>query len=235
MNNKIKFTNKLSTQIDEKYYPKPAIKEIPKWYKDAPGNREDLVEVENYAHPITGTIKQCIPIMDSITSGYIIFSPIDLIISQVKGEPYYEWYGPNNNFIEWHPKDQGAGHPAANTNFIPKWTNPWSIKTPEGYSCLFAHPAHRDDLPFKSMTAIVDTDKHISPVNFVFTLKDPKFEGLIPAGTPIIQVYPFKRDSWKMEIGNLEDKEESARFEWRVAKHSSLRYKHNSWTRKDYQ
>lgn len=233
MSNIIKFTAKYD--VDKEYYPKPAIKEIPKWYKDAPGNIEDdFSHIKKIAHPITGTIKQCIPVMDSITSGYIIVSRSDLIITQIEGQPFYEWYDESKKFIEWHPKQQAENHPAINTNFIPKWENAWTITTPKGYSCLFTHPAHRDDLPFKSMTAIVDTDKHFAPVNFTFTLKDPKFEGIIPAGTPIIQVYPFKREEWKMEFGNSEDKKRSHIFEWRIGKHSSLRYKHNSWTRKDY-
>jgi hypothetical protein len=237
MSNLITFTNKWDSEIDKKYYPRPAIKDIPLWYRDSFGSMSDeqlKSVVEDYVHPITGTIKQCIPVMDSITSGYLIYSPVDLIISQLHGEPYYEWYGDTKNFIEWHPKIQAGEHPEANTEFIPKWINPWSISTLKGYSCLFTHPLHRDDLPFKSMSGIVDTDKHISPVNFVFTLKDPKFTGLIPAGTPIVQVFPFKRESWEMKIGNKEDKEKSKIFEWKVAKHSSLRYKHNSWTRKDY-
>jgi hypothetical protein len=37
----------------------------------------------------------------------------------------------------------------------------------------------------------------MQPVNFPFTLNDPDFEGLIPAGTPIAQAIPFKRTSWR--------------------------------------
>jgi hypothetical protein len=35
-------------------------------------------------------------------------------------------------------------------------------------------------------------------------LKDPNWRGLIPAGTPIAQVIPFKRENYKMEISNEE-------------------------------
>jgi hypothetical protein len=30
-------------------------------------------------------------------------------------------------------------------------------------------------------------------------------DGLIPAGTPIMQVIPFKRDEWEMQIGSQEE------------------------------
>jgi hypothetical protein len=52
------------------------------------------------------------------------------------------------------------------------------------------------------MPGIVDTDTYNAAVNFPFVLNEPnKFEGLIPAGTPIAQVIPFKREFWEMSIG----------------------------------
>jgi hypothetical protein len=36
-------------------------------------------------------------------------------------------------------------------------------------------------------------------------INDPKFEGIIPKGTPIAQVIPFKRENWNMEFGSEED------------------------------
>ena len=36
-------------------------------------------------------------------------------------------------------------------------------------------------------------------------LNDPKFEGMIPAGTPMAQVIPFKREDWKMTIGSQDE------------------------------
>jgi len=82
------------------------------------------------------------------------------------------------------------------------------------------------------MPGIVDTDKYFAPVNFPFVINDPKFEGLIPKGTPIAQVIPFKRDGWKMKIGNKDNIKEmknivtklrnfifdSYKNQWRVAK-----------------
>jgi hypothetical protein len=39
-------------------------------------------------------------------------------------------------------------------------------------------------------------------------INDPMFEGLIPKGTPVAQVIPFKRDKWKMKIGSKKEIEE---------------------------
>jgi len=92
----------------------------------------------------------------------------------------------------------------------PKWHNPWGIKTPPGYSCLFVQPLHRESV-FTIMPGIVDTDTYNNPVNFPFVLNDTKFQGIIPAGTPIAQVIPFKRDSWRMSLGGEEDVKQSKR------------------------
>ena len=58
---------------------------------------------------------------------------------------------------------------------------------------------------FRSLPGIVDTDTYTAPVNFPFVLNDWKFEGIIPAGTPMAQVIPFKRESWQMSIGKNEE------------------------------
>jgi hypothetical protein len=55
---------------------------------------------------------------------------------------------------------------------------------------------NRFDLPFTTMSGIADTDKHpLGAGNMPFFLKED-FEGFIPKGTPLFQVFPFKRDNW---------------------------------------
>jgi len=57
--------------------------------------------------------------------------------------------------------------------------NPFGVKTPKGYSCLFVDPMHGDAKPFKCLPAIVDTDEFTTPLNFPFFL-DKNFSGIIP-------------------------------------------------------
>ena len=110
--------------------------------------------------------------------------------------------------LGFHKKEQLPEHPDGEGHRItyPKWHNAWGIETPPGYSCLFIPPVHRET-PMVALPGVVDTDTYTAPVNFPFVLKDPKMEGLIPAGTPIIQVIPFKRETWQMEIGTGKDLE----------------------------
>jgi hypothetical protein len=179
------------------------------------------------------TIKKCMPVYDSITSGYMIYSPCDVIVTLVDGNPWFEWYSPTPA-IDFHIIEQAATHPKANVPNLPKWINSWSIKTPEGYSCLFTAPMNGDDSPFSILPGIVDTDQFNAPVNFPFVFKDPNFTGLIPEGTPICQILPFKREEWQMEIGSEEQMLEAHKQTWRVNRIPLFNYKRAWWSKKSY-
>jgi hypothetical protein len=201
--------------IPEEYRPKPASASIPDWYKHLESylNGKKIPDGEGKTN---STIKKCMPVFDAITAGYIIYTHTDIFVSQKDENPWYEWrsFKP----ISWHPVRQAPIHPnrgnLADNSSYPKFLNPWGIKTPKGYSCLFTQPMHRE-APFTILDGIVDTDRYDSPVNFPFVLNDWKFEGLIPAGTPIAQVIPFKREAWQMKIGKEKDfknQEKTARY-----------------------
>lgn len=198
---KITFTNTIG--IPEEFAPKPASACVPEWYK----NLDSYIDAKK--HPIgiggtSATVKRCMPLFDSIVAGYILFTPVDVYVSQRDGEPWFEW--PSFNIIQFNPVHQAPTHPDRNDHktLYPKWINPWSIKTEPGYSVLFVKPFHRESA-FTIFPGIVDTDTYYSPVNFPFVLNDVNYEGLIPAGTPMVQVIPFKRESWKMEFGGTKE------------------------------
>lgn len=200
----IKFTDTIS--VAKEYKPAPASVFIPDWYKksDSYINNEKKPNGEGIT---SGTVKRCMPVFDAIIGGYIIVSPADVFVSQKKLEdgtkqPYYEWS--NHGLIAFHPIEQAPEHPNRKGNLAyPKWINPWAIKTPRGYSVLFTQPMHRES-PFTILSGIVDTDTYTAPVNFPFVLNDD-FEGLIPAGTPIAQIIPIKREQWQMSLGSETD------------------------------
>lgn len=195
----IKFINTLG--VPEEYSPKSADKFIPDWYKNTSNYIEKSKKPDGDGQT-TATIKKCMPVFDAMVGGYIIPTYVDIFVSQKDGLPYYEW--PNYEPIAWHPIRQAPLYPNQNGAPYPKWINPWGIKTPKGYSCLFVQPFHRKS-DFNILPGIVDTDEYYAPVNFPFVLNDISFEGLIPAGTPMAQVIPFKRDYWKMSLGNEKD------------------------------
>lgn len=196
---KITFTN--TSGFPDIEQPQPASKYIPSWYK----------EIESYVggEKMPGgdgvtlaTIKRCMPVFDAVTSGYMITLPADVWVSIKDEEQYFEWS--SFGLVQFHAVDQAPTHPLRNQFPYAKWMNYWAIKTPPGYSTLFIQPMHHD-LPFTIMPGVVDTDKYTAPVNFPMVINDPEFQGLIPKGTPIAQVIPFKRESWQMEKGNQDD------------------------------
>jgi hypothetical protein len=222
--------------IPEEYSPKPASKFVPEWYKnlDSYMNGEKKPTGEGNS---AATIKKCMPVFDAITTGYIIVSPADIYVSQKDDGngstvPYYEWS--NYGLIQFHPVEQAPSHPNRNGLLsYPKWINHWGIKTPKGYSLLIVQPFHRESV-FTILPGIVDTDSYVAAINFPFVLNDPKFEGIIPAGTPIAQVIPIKRESWNMSFGNEKELKEINNVNTRLLSKFFDRYKDMFRSPKEY-
>jgi hypothetical protein len=210
--------------------PKLASKLIPEWYKemDSYPDKNKKPDGNGFGN---GTIKRCMPVFDAITAGYIIESPADVWVSLRDGIQYFEWA--SHSLIGFHSIEQAPNHPNKKPFAYPKWHNPWSITTPKGYSTLFVQPFHRESL-FTVFSGIVDTDTYTVPVNFPFTINDPAFEGLIPKGTPIVQVIPFKRDSWTMKLGNKKDLEAQDKVLKKLQSKFFDRYKSMFWQKKEY-
>lgn len=60
------------------------------------------------------------------------------------------------------------------------------------------------------MSGIVDTDSYDQRVNFPYIVngdKYPYIDELIKAGTPYVQVIPFKRQNWSMKVKSMNDEE----------------------------
>jgi hypothetical protein len=224
---KIIFSNTSGIDIEQ---PQPASKFVPDWYK----NMESYTSKERKpsgSGTTTATIKRCMPVFDAITAGYIITSPADVYVSIKEKQQYFEWS--TLGLISFHPIEQAPEHPSRKPHAYPKWNNPWAIKTPKGYSTLFTQPMHRESV-FTILPGIVDTDTYTAPVNFPFVINDPNFEGLIPKGTPIAQVIPFKREGWQMEIGSKEELIEQNSITQKLQTKFFDRYKSMFWSRKEY-
>jgi len=216
------------------YYPKPASSIIPEWYKKTkPYNNESGKKELDSNYTVPATIKKCIPVLDSLSTGYIIPTYCDLWIKKNEhGDIVYVTSHELN--IEFHPIIQAPYHPKMNQHPYPKWINPWGIKTPKGYSCLFVPPVHGINKFFTIAEGVVDTDNYSAPVNFPFVLNDTNFEGLIPAGTPMVQVIPFKRDSWNMKIGSEKDFIDNNIIIKKLQSVFFDRYKNLFWEKKRY-
>jgi hypothetical protein len=54
---------------------------------------------------------------------------------------------------------------------------------------------------FDIIPGVVDTDSYINVINFPFILRKRNEQFLLKKGDPIVQVIPFKRESWKSWSG----------------------------------
>ena len=195
LENKIKFiaTNKDFLKIWP--HPKPASRFIPDAYKKLERFKDNNMHVP--------TLKTCVPFLDSLTAGYIIPFDQDYLIDPIENEFSITPASREQNDFGYHSKAQlpkewhkKSGEQAG------KFNNKWLIKTPPGSSCLFTQPMNRyGEDRFKIIDGIVDTDTYTNTINFPFILNKRDKQFLIKKGDPMVQVIPFKRESWKMWSG----------------------------------
>ena len=212
--------------------PKPATEYIPQWYKDAASYIGGKKEPSLDGSPVP-TLKRCMPLWDMMTAGYIIETPYDIYIRQTPDGPYFQWG--EMRAIAFQAMEQFQNHPySRDINYAVRIVHPWSIQTPKGWSVMIMEPQHHELGPIEVSSGIVDTDEYINPFNMFLKLRDPNFEGMIPAGTPFAQVIPFKRDNWESALGGEEQKKKSKAIDKILSIQFFDKYKNNWWSKKEY-
>lgn len=170
--------------------PTPAKDNLPKWYKDLPGNVSPDICGEHDPR----TIKKCMPVFDLLTTGWImpLCDDVQFIIANEGTEVGCTREEGDIRILEFHHRFQVKGHPLA-AGHPCKWINPWTIRTEPGISCLFIPPVQQEQTIFQVVPAIVDTDKFTNKINFPFfpTGEDNVYH--LPKGMPLMQVIPFRR------------------------------------------
>lgn len=171
--------------------PYPARKFIPEWYKALPMKLSNGFD--------SSTVKRCPPFLDAMVTGWImpLVADVEIKSNHDCSHISYAWKYPRP-MIENHGETQVSSDkcPAPHLPKPPiKWMNWWAIKCPPGYSLLFVPPLNRADPRFTCFSGIVDCDGYFEFVNFPFVWNEPNFHGIVPAGTPLVQVIPIKRDT----------------------------------------
>lgn len=202
---------KLEFLIKEEYLgispdPRPANKFIPNWFKELPNSYHksgNPIEFVGDKLEIGLTMKKCPPVLDYLCSGYIIPLWADLIVDDTQDDKTkFGWYTPEA-MVDGHTEQQLTGSNILQENKGPtvyKLNCPWRIKTPKGYSCYIFSPRYADTNGIEILPAVVDTDQqHVINYPFLYKPKESRKQTIIPNGTPVVQVFPFKREDWKME------------------------------------
>lgn len=222
--------------------PYPAKNFLPEWYKNMPSYNADR-NGKRKLSVVTGTSsvtpKMCTPMYDSFATGYIIPLWADVEVGQDLGSPMLSWRTKAMQF-EMHggvgrgnDGNTGLTTPEGYSPVVFKWMNGWDIRTPKGYSCLITDPYANENSPFKAIGAVIDTDKLTLSILPPFWVKEG-FEGIVEKGTPMVQVIPFKRESWTSSFSRFEEGEyemlEESTFGATIKNH----YKRFIWSKKDF-
>ena len=87
--------------VPEDYSPKPASSSVPDWYKDLESYISGKKKPTGDGNT-TATIKRCMPVFDAITSGYILYTQVDIQVTQRDNLPYFHWsdsrHSPHHQF-----------------------------------------------------------------------------------------------------------------------------------------
>ncbi len=194
--------------------PIPALLGLPQWFKDLPQKAfSQLTQTESL------TLKKCPPFIDAMTSGFLIPLVSDLKVENgtfswdrdVPGGALSDY---SRSPIDFHDGSQIKGSPFfEDDRFLIKFNNYWTIELPEGYSMLITHPLNRAELPFETLTGLVDADRYRDNfINFPARWRDPNFSGVLEKGTPVAQCLPVKRENWVAQFGTIGDDDAIARF-----------------------
>ncbi len=196
---KIKFA--LDPALSDATPPRPTKTYLPEWYKNTSRfyntHKENIIDHGK-------TFKVCMPFTDAMLSGYTFELWQDLYIVDGDDFPRIGWKDQRVPVFAARESQQSGSMnlPEGYWDIHYALLHPLYIQTPPGYSILVTQPFNRFDLPFMALTGIVDSDKEpFFPGNYSMFLKKG-FSGEVKAGTPLLQIIPFKRDDWKSEVDN---------------------------------
>jgi hypothetical protein len=240
MNKIIFHSNREYNLYIDKFYPEPISKNIPEWYhisekydKDSKGQ----IKKNWYNDGKLPSFKACPALLDLFLTGYTLKTPCDLLFYKSKGLINVKSPKGYEDFCAAREPMPGFETPYGYSEHHFHWFPQWSVELPDGYSAIYLNPVNHYNLPFITVAGIIDNDKVTSSGLMPFFLKE-NFEGIIKAGTPFVQIIPFKREDWKMELKMHNQEEIVERF---INQGKTFRtpegevYKKKFWSRRKYQ
>ena len=221
-------SNELGNKLDA---PKPAKSYVPDWYKKATQFRGGEMKTERYG--INKDLKLCVPFLDALTSGYCLELPVDVLVQRDEKGVVFFWNELDYLIVNRdHDMATTLPRPAGHDQGFFAWKLSIGFELPAGYSCLITHPFNRYDLPFITTSGVMESDNYTPAGEAPFFIRSG-FTGVIPAGTPIVQIFPFKRENWESEYVPF-DKSKTDKQRSLVNKYLYGGYKKHLWVKKTY-
>ena len=192
--------------------PVPARGSLPDWLRAMPAKAHSEIHGREIR-----TVKQCPPFVDAMAYGVLILLPCDVLVERGA----FSW--------QWDlPEPATSGHPRAPLSFhVPaqfadtplakdgqaaiKFNSFWTIELEPEWSLFATHPINRDDLPFRTISGLVDADRfHDGGINFPAIWTRPDFCGVLPKGTPVAQVLAVPRTASELVFESFDEAHQAA-------------------------
>lgn len=191
----------------ELFRPTPSNKVQPDWWKKAKVHMIDKGVVSI-------GLRACPAMHDWLETGYMIQTMRDIHCVNEDGEwaanviwdeesfDFEESYAsPTHNKAQLmgenftHLKPDGTGSRPYDAF---KFRVPWSVMTPPGYSCLYLDPFLHQNKYYRTWQGMMDTDMFNTGTDstqiIMYPMCDDSF--VIPKGSAVAQVVPFRREEW---------------------------------------
>jgi hypothetical protein len=192
--------------------PVPARRALPDWLRAMPAQAHSDIHGREIR-----TVKQCPPFIDAMAYGVLILLPCDVRVD--RGSLSWDWDIPAP-VTSGHPRAPLSFHVAAQFPNAPfaregqaaiKFNSFWTIELEPGWSLFATHPVNRDDLPFRLISGLVDSDRfHDGGINFPAIWIETEFSGVLPKGTPVAQCFAVPRAAPELEFANFDEAQQAA-------------------------
>lgn len=158
-------------------------------------------------------VKSCPSFIEIYQEGYVIPSPTDYSISVTpKGDFFWECARSfkdvmERDDIEYHYNEQLVSHLPKDydTKMIIKINLPWKVFTPKGYSIRIMKMPFTSNKLWEPTYGVLRTDRNYH-LNFQTNIKTNTEEVFISQGEPLALIVPYKREDFKSQIVDLNEK-----------------------------
>lgn len=223
-------SHSIINSINDSSNPSSVKKDVPDWFVDSSrfwfsGEQSSL------------SFKACPALIDAFLTGYFLKTPCDIEFVRINDRLEVKLPPEYKVFCEPRPDMQGFPVPHGYDKNHFHWYPNWMPGLEDGYSALYVSPLNRFDLPFITVSGIIDSDKMNTPGLMPFFIKEG-FEGVIKKGTPFVQIIPYKREEWFSDLklyslNEMKERHFDSVRKFRIPEGGG--YKKTVWERKKFQ